>query len=418
MSSSEPQQINTNLIPSTLTATTAVKTKTASLSTTQKTTTAAAIKIATPIIPTIATTIPTKLLDDINLNSVVISSSEEFIVVPGPDDILIYNSSDGLYQQSVTLTARMWPPVEQGPPTTLFWGLPPIIWGIIIGFLIIVLVILAGVFICFWLLPRKHKFLSPTRFCVTSPASGTDTMAHRSSIVSKPWTDANGRMIIPIGLVPPQYSAPPPPPPQVRLHSNNNQAQQQQQYQSQIQQQHIHQQQTHQSIYQQQHHQQSQQHHQQYQQQQQQKMIQSQQQQQPQYQYQQQTHYQQRIIEYPMSPGGSISPADSKYSIIPDTHKSMWALNPLCGSNSILYENDPAYKSRSLPSWGKKQRPVSTADDLDELYAKVNFSKKRRNRMRNGEAAIIALCRSRSQNLQGLALERDGVVIYDERTAL
>lgn len=32
-----------------------------------------------------------------------------------------------------------------------------------------------------------------------------------------------------------------------------------------------------------------------------------------------------------------------------------------------------AYRTRSLPSWGKgnKQRPVSTADDLEELYAKV-----------------------------------------------
>ena len=38
--------------------------------------------------------------------------------------------------------------------------------------------------------------------------------------------------------------------------------------------------------------------------------------------------------------------------------------------------------------------------------------------MRNGEAAIIALCRSRSQNLQGMSLEREGVVVYDERTAL
>lgn len=39
--------------------------------------------------------------------------------------------------------------------------------------------------------------------------------------------------------------------------------------------------------------------------------------------------------------------------------------------------------------------------------------------MRNGEAAIIALCRSRSQNLQGMPpLEREGVVVYDERTAL
>lgn len=33
-----------------------------------------------------------------------------------------------------------------------------------------------------------------------------------------------------------------------------------------------------------------------------------------------------------------------------------------------------AYRTRSLPSWGKgnKQRPVSTTDDLEELYAKVS----------------------------------------------
>lgn len=32
-----------------------------------------------------------------------------------------------------------------------------------------------------------------------------------------------------------------------------------------------------------------------------------------------------------------------------------------------------AYRTRSLPSWGKgnKHRPVSTTDDLEELYAKV-----------------------------------------------
>lgn len=48
----------------------------------------------------------------------------------------------------------------------------------------------------------------------------------------------------------------------------------------------------------------------------------------------------------------------------------------------------------------------------------MNLSKKRRNRMRNDEAAIIALCRSRSQNLSGIPFEREGVVVYDERTEL
>lgn len=112
-------------------------------------------------------------------------------------------------------------------------------------------------------------------------------------------------------------------------------------------------------------------------------------------------------------------------------------------------DTSTTYRTRSLPSWGKnKQRPLSNADDLEELYAKVvrshtlksynvaivvdmplihlflllqvNFSKKRRNRMRNDEAAIIALCRSRSQNLAALphAADQDAVVVYDERTAL
>lgn len=118
---------------------------------------------------------------------------------------------------------------------------------------------------------------------------------------------------------------------------------------------------------------------------------------------------------------GIISSTNSsKQDISSDAHhKSMWAVNPLYASNSVLSDTDSAYRTRSLPAWGKtKPRPVSTADDLEELYAKVNFSKKRKNRMRNGEAAIIALCRSRSQNLQGMPLEREGVVVYDERTAL
>lgn len=39
--------------------------------------------------------------------------------------------------------------------------------------------------------------------------------------------------------------------------------------------------------------------------------------------------------------------------------------------------------------------------------------------MRNDEAAIIAMCRSRSQNLpNGMPLDRDGIVVYDERTEL
>lgn len=122
----------------------------------------------------------------------------------------------------------------------------------------------------------------------------------------------------------------------------------------------------------------------------------------------------------------------------------MWAINPLYASSGVISDGgssggggggfggpdgrdgdeeagSTSYRTRSLPSWGKnKQRPLSNADDLEELYAKVNFSKKRRNRMRNDEAAIIALCRSRSQNLAALPMsaDQDAVVVYDERTAL
>jgi hypothetical protein len=75
-----------------------------------------------------------------------------------------------------------------------------------------------------------------------------------------------------------------------------------------------------------------------------------------------------------------------------------------------------------LPS-KHKQRPASSIEDLDELYSKVNFSKKLRNRMTNDEAAIIAFCRSKSQNLSqftagGGPKGDDAMVIYDERTAL
>ena len=42
----------------------------------------------------------------------------------------------------------------------------------------------------------------------------------------------------------------------------------------------------------------------------------------------------------------------------------------------VINETDSAYRTRSLPAWGKvKQRPVSTTDDLEELYAKVSVQK-------------------------------------------
>ncbi|KAH7981998.1 hypothetical protein HPB52_002580 [Rhipicephalus sanguineus] len=101
---------------------------------------------------------------------------------------------------------------------------------------------------------------------------------------------------------------------------------------------------------------------------------------------------------------------------------------------NVYGSNDLTLKTRSLPSWGRaKQRPLSTEDDLSELYAKVNFSKRRKNRMRNDSAAAIAATRS-FQNQQcylspfhtlpsahtdtDSLVDNEAVVVYDERTAV
>ncbi|KAI5705251.1 hypothetical protein M8J76_011868 [Diaphorina citri] len=69
-------------------------------------------------------------------------------------------------------------------------------------------------------------------------------------------------------------------------------------------------------------------------------------------------------------------------------------------------------KCRSLPS---TMRPKKSGDS-------VNFSKKKRNRMRNNEAAIIALSKSRSQFFHhkdtDSLVDNEAVIVYDERTAL
>ncbi|CAH2227123.1 jg23690, partial [Pararge aegeria aegeria] len=73
-----------------------------------------------------------------------------------------------------------------------------------------------------------------------------------------------------------------------------------------------------------------------------------------------------------------------------------------------------ALKTRSLPAFLRpKPRPLSTEDDLHQLYAKVNLSKKYKNRMRSEHAAIIALSKSQSQ-----FFDADAVIVYDQRTAL
>lgn len=73
----------------------------------------------------------------------------------GPDDI--NQSKNGLYQWSVTLTARMWPPIEVGSPT--LFGLPIVIWGILTGCLIVLLIALLLLFLFCWFLPRRRQKL-------------------------------------------------------------------------------------------------------------------------------------------------------------------------------------------------------------------------------------------------------------------
>ncbi|GAB6024397.1 hypothetical protein CHUAL_009563 [Chamberlinius hualienensis] len=103
---------------------------------------------------------------------------------------------------------------------------------------------------------------------------------------------------------------------------------------------------------------------------------------------------------------------------------------PYCQSHSHHHQCDPmsaTMKTRSLPTWVRSRpRPLSTEDDISELYAKVNLNKRRKNRMRNDSAAAIALNKSRSQlmhfpysNDDTVSLvDHEAVVIYDERTAL
>ncbi|XP_054714213.1 uncharacterized protein LOC129223870 isoform X2 [Uloborus diversus] len=105
------------------------------------------------------------------------------------------------------------------------------------------------------------------------------------------------------------------------------------------------------------------------------------------------------------------------------------ALDEPCVYSSLYTNIDPntTMKTRSLPLWGRSRpRPLSTEDDLNELYAKVSFSKKRKNRMRSDSAAAIAVNKSRCSYLTipfahkdtDSLVDNEAVVVYDERTAL
>ncbi|XP_063529579.1 uncharacterized protein LOC134740856 [Cydia strobilella] len=113
---------------------------------------------------------------------------------------------------------------------------------------------------------------------------------------------------------------------------------------------------------------------------------------------------------HPRSPAPAAAPeVTSRDRDQAAQYASSGMLDELSTSTSI-----DALKTRSLPAFLRpKPRPLSTEDDLQQLYAKVSLSKKYKNRMRSEHAAIIALSKSRSQ-----FFDADAVIVYDQRTAL
>ncbi|KAG6441144.1 hypothetical protein O3G_MSEX001673 [Manduca sexta] len=103
------------------------------------------------------------------------------------------------------------------------------------------------------------------------------------------------------------------------------------------------------------------------------------------------------------------APAHCYVNRVPDTREQNKPVDEIETASNI-----DALKTRSLPAFLRpKPRPLSTEDDLQQLYAKVNLSKKYKNRMRSEHAAIIALSKSHSQ-----FFDADAVIVYDQRTAL
>ncbi|XP_076311787.1 uncharacterized protein LOC143225735 isoform X2 [Tachypleus tridentatus] len=97
--------------------------------------------------------------------------------------------------------------------------------------------------------------------------------------------------------------------------------------------------------------------------------------------------------------------------------------NPKHFNRLRVVNQEVTMKTRSLPLWGRSK--VTLDDDgRSELFSGMNFSKKRKNRMRNDSAAAIALNRSmtsfpqlKHQDTESL-VDNETVVVYNERTAL
>lgn len=102
----------------------------------------------------------------------------------GPEDINDF--TDGLYQWSVTLNARMWPPIESGAPKR-FLGLPEVVWwGILSGCLIVFFILVFLTFLFCWFLPRRRqkKFDLTQNSTVTRDSTGLST-ANSTGVICK-----------------------------------------------------------------------------------------------------------------------------------------------------------------------------------------------------------------------------------------
>lgn len=109
---------------------------------------------------------------------------------PDPEDAL--NLPKGVtYQQSVTMVAQLFPAIK-AEPSNIIWGLPTLVWGILIGCSVLAVLSLTTVFLCCWLIPRSRKFLSPTR-CSSTRTQVTDRSGPRISIHS---TESAGEWLL------------------------------------------------------------------------------------------------------------------------------------------------------------------------------------------------------------------------------
>ncbi|EEB15903.1 hypothetical protein Phum_PHUM395610 [Pediculus humanus corporis] len=112
---------------------------------------------------------------------------------------------------------------------------------------------------------------------------------------------------------------------------------------------------------------------------------------------------------------------DFNYTIIKTSSNSRLDLSqvvePLMMTRDSFTSQSNLNQYNPVIEYSKDFSKSTTA--LEDLYAKVNYSKKIKNRMRKDDAAIIAMSKSHSGNNNTLDEQSyPAIVVYDERTAL